>query len=107
MSRACVCRERERERVETCKAKLECERKRHHDMQVYSSLHHEKYNNIHIEVETCHMWNQNVKEKNIIMYKCIIHCIASYIGVVAYWNPNCHCSHHKWIIFRNNHSSFI
>lgn len=55
MSHACVYAERERERVETCKPKLECERKRHHDMQVYSSLHHEKYNNIHIEVETCHM----------------------------------------------------
>lgn len=48
MSRARVYVKRERE-WKHVKPKPKCERKRYHDMQVYSSFHHEKYNNIHIE----------------------------------------------------------
>lgn len=47
MSHACVYAEREREREwKHVKPKQECERKKYHDMQVYYSLHHEKYNNM-------------------------------------------------------------
>ena len=47
-------RERERE-WKHVKPKQECERKKYHDMQVYYSLHHEKYNNMdHATVQLWH-----------------------------------------------------